>query len=112
MDLEYDYYFISPKRKIIINYIAEFYFEIKGENIPFCEINDKTIKKYVTNKDEKKKDLSFSRMSVTGLSNVKDFTSTEIKSNNFNKGNNNSSNVSNNLSLSKSKNNKVNNYRF
>lgn len=77
MDLEYDYNYVSPKRKIIVQFIAEAYLEGKKEEIAFCELNEKSLKRVVTLKDEKKKDLSFSRMPGSGLSNVRDYIAPE-----------------------------------
>ena len=67
MDLEYDYNYISNKRKTIVKAIAESYFAIKNAKLLFCELECKTLKDYVTLKNEKKKDLSFSRMLETKL---------------------------------------------
>jgi serum/glucocorticoid-regulated kinase 2 len=43
------------------------------DDIKLCEINDKSLKNYVTLKKEKKKDASFSRMLLTGLISVNGF---------------------------------------
>lgn len=72
-DVEYDYNFISPKKKLIIQLIAETFNKIKGVDLYFCEIDAKTLKNYVTLKDEKKKDLNFSRMPLNASTNVKDY---------------------------------------
>lgn len=79
MDLEYDYNYVSPKRSLIVKFIAESYQELKGVEIPFCELNEKSLKKVVTLKDEKKKDLSFSRMPNTGLTSVKDYINPDVE---------------------------------
>jgi len=73
MDLEYDYNYISSKRKIIVKSIAEAYFNSKGTELSFCELDEKSLSKYVTQKSDKKKDLSFSRMSLVGLLPVKNY---------------------------------------
>lgn len=72
-DIEYDYNYISPKKKIIIQKIAESFRLLKNNEIPFCEIDAKSLKPYVTLKDEKKKDLNFSRMPLSFLSNVREY---------------------------------------
>jgi hypothetical protein len=77
MDLEYDYNYVSPKRKIIVQLIADAYNEGKKQDIAFCELNEKSLKRVVTLKDEKKKDLSFSRMPLSGLSSVRDYIAPE-----------------------------------
>jgi hypothetical protein len=66
---------------------------LKGTEISFCEISEKSLDKYVTLKDEKKKDLSFSRMPVTNLTPVKDYYAPSITSQNLN--DNLNSNVNN-----------------
>lgn len=73
MDLEYDYNYISNKRKVIVKAIAESYFSIKNSELLFCELEVKTLKDYVTLKNEKKKDLSFSRMCETKLIPIKNY---------------------------------------
>lgn len=72
-DLEYDYYFISPRKKIIVQIIDEAYFALKQTHILFCLLEEKNLKKVVTLKDEKKKDLSFTRMSQVNLSDICQF---------------------------------------
>ena len=72
-DLEYDYNYISSKRQLIVQFIAEAYFKLKNTSIPFCEVDEKSLKNYVTLKDEKKKDLNFSRMQKTGLIDVTNY---------------------------------------
>ena len=61
-DIEHDYYFQSQERNLIINIIAKFYEEQTGKKIKICEVNEKTLKNYVTGKKEKKKDVSNSKM--------------------------------------------------
>lgn len=72
-DLEYDYNYISPKKKLIIQIINEAYFAIKQTHILFCLLEEKNLKKVVTLKDEKKKDLSFTRMSQVNLEDIVQF---------------------------------------
>ncbi len=62
MDDEYDYYYHSPQRNLIICLIAKFYEEQKGQNLKICEVPEKSLKTYVTSKKEKKKDKNFSKM--------------------------------------------------
>lgn len=78
MDLEYDYNYISPKRKAIVKAIAESYFSIKGTELLFCDLEEKTLKNFVTLKTEKKKDLSFTRMPSTGLTPIKSYYAPQI----------------------------------
>mmetsp|Transcript_8359 Transcript_8359/g.8663 ORF Transcript_8359/g.8663 Transcript_8359/m.8663 type:complete len:485 (+) Transcript_8359:33-1487(+) len=73
MDLEYDYNYISAKRKIIVKFVAEAYLALKGTDLNFCELEEKSLKNYVTLKTEKKKDLSFSRMPENNLTPIRDY---------------------------------------
>ena len=61
-DDEYDYYYHSPQRNLIICLIARFYDEQTGLFLKICEVSDKSLKNYVTGKKEKKKDKSYSKM--------------------------------------------------
>ncbi len=61
-DVEYDYDYISQRRKKIIEYIASNFQELTKKEIPLCEIDEKSLKNYVTLKKEKKKTPDFSRM--------------------------------------------------
>jgi hypothetical protein len=61
-DIEYDYNYISPKKKNIIEFISRSYFEVTKKEIGLCELEAKSLKNVVTSKKEKKKDSNFSRM--------------------------------------------------
>lgn len=87
-DLEYDYHYMSSKRKMIVKEIAESYFAIKNTELPFVELTEKSLSKFVTQKTDKKKDLNFTRMPTTGLTNVKDYYTPRVNNDNsllFNK---------------------------
>ncbi len=87
-DLEYDYHYMSSKRKMIVKEIAESYFAIKNTELPFVELTEKSLSKFVTQKTDKKKDLNFTRMPTTGLTNVKDYYTPRVNKDNsllFNK---------------------------
>lgn len=66
-DEEYDYDYVSQRRKKIIEVIAKGYFEMTNRDLKFCEIESKSLKNVVTLKKEKKKDQNFSRMLTQGL---------------------------------------------
>lgn len=68
---EYDYYYNTKEKKLIVKAFHEAKSK-NGSELQFAKINDKSISNYVTKKDEKKKDLSFSRMPLS-VSNVNDF---------------------------------------
>lgn len=72
-DMEYDYHYISSKRKMIIKELAESYLSIKNVELPFVELSEKSLSKFVTQKTDKKKDLNFSRMPNYGLTSIKDY---------------------------------------
>lgn len=78
MDLEYDYNYISSKRKLIVKSVAESYFNLKQAEMNFAIIDKKSLEDYVTQKNEKKKDLSFSRMPMDCLSPVKDYYTQQV----------------------------------
>ena len=50
-----DYYFISPDKIIIIYIIAKCYENLLKKPIILCKVKDKSIKKYVTGKKDRKK---------------------------------------------------------
>ena len=62
-DDDYDYHYYSQDRILIICIIAYFYQENTKSNFKICESNDKSLKKYVTGKKEKKKNRENSKMS-------------------------------------------------
>ena len=83
-EVEYDYSFQSQERNLVISLISKFYEEQTGKPIKICEVNEKTLKNYVTVKKEKKKDASFSKMDESKIIDTKKFLSEnkflEIKS--------------------------------
>ena len=74
-EVEYDYYFQSHERNLVIKLISKFYEEQTGKPIKLCEANDKTLKNYVTGKKEKKKDSSYSKMDESKIIDTKKFLS-------------------------------------
>lgn len=66
-DFEYDYNYISPRKKKIIEFISKSYFEVLKKEMGLCELEAKSLKNVVTLKKEKKKDVNFSRMPDTFL---------------------------------------------
>ena len=61
-DAEYDYYYISFDRNLLISLISKFYKKNTSKNLKICKVSDKSLKSYVTGKKEKKKDGAFSKM--------------------------------------------------
>jgi len=74
-EVEYDYSFQSQERNLVISLISKFYEEQTGKPIKICEVNEKTLKNYVTVKKEKKKDASFSKMDESKIIDTKKFLS-------------------------------------
>ena len=72
-DDEYDYEYLSSERNAIICLIAIFYQKATGTPLKICEVQEKSLKNYVTGKKEKKKDNSFSRMDPKFLIKTEDF---------------------------------------
>jgi serum/glucocorticoid-regulated kinase 2 len=64
-DDEYDYHYVSQRRKRIIEYIAKAFRDLTGQELKFCEVEIKSLKGFVTSKNEKKKDKNFSKMPKT-----------------------------------------------
>ena len=77
-DDEYDYEYISADRNLIICLIAIFYQNSTFKPIKICEVQEKSLKNYVTGKKEKKKDNSFSRMDQKFLIDTADFINKNI----------------------------------
>ena len=55
-DDEYDYQYISPDRDLILCIMAIFYQKNVNKSLKICEVQEKSLKNYVTGKKEKKKD--------------------------------------------------------
>lgn len=77
-DLEYDYQFISSKKKKILQFIDIAYLNINQRNVPLFVLNVKTLDNYVTSKSEKKKDITASRMPESGFITVHDYISGKV----------------------------------
>ena len=54
-DDEYDYQFQTPDKNILVCLIAYFYESQTNSNLKLCEVPEKSLKNYVTQKKEKKK---------------------------------------------------------
>lgn len=80
-DNEYDYDYVSKSRTEIIEIIAKAFYELKNQKIKFCQIDNKSLKEYVTLKKEKKSDPNFTRMKQELCSDIDDFLN---KDKNFN----------------------------
>ena len=78
-DDEYDYQYIHQDRNLIICFIAIFYQSLAFKPLQICEVEEKTLKNYVTQKKEKKKDNSFSKMDLKFLIDTSDFINKNLK---------------------------------
>ena len=61
-DIDYDYQFISPRKKTIIEIIAKFYKIVNEGELQLYEVNLKSLNEYVTTKKEKEKEKTKSRI--------------------------------------------------
>ena len=61
-DIDYDYHFISPRRKTIIEIISKFYIIINQKELQLFELNIKSLSAYVTTKKEKEKRKNSSKI--------------------------------------------------
>ena len=78
-DDEYDYQYIHQDRDLIICFIAIFYQQEAFKPIQICEVEEKTLKNFVTQKKEKKKDNSYSKMDTKFLIDTADFINQNLK---------------------------------
>ena len=78
-DDEYDYQYIHTERNLIICFLAIFYQNVTMKPIQICEVQEKTLKNYVTQKKEKKKDNSVSKMDTKFLIDTADFIKENLK---------------------------------
>ena len=78
-DDEYDFQYIHNDRNLIICFIAVFYQKVAFKPLQICEVEEKTLKNYVTQKKEKKKDYSFSKMDTKFLIDTNDFINQNMK---------------------------------
>ena len=61
-DEEYDYQYISAKKKTIVEIIAKYYYNIKNEELKLFELNLNSLSTFVTSKKDKTKEKNISRM--------------------------------------------------
>ena len=70
---------MEKDRDLIICFIAIFYQQVAFKPIQICEVQEKTLKNYVTQKKEKKKDNSYSKMDTKFLIDTADFINQNLK---------------------------------
>ena len=72
-DIDYDYHFISARKKTIIEIISKNYLNIKEEELKLFELNVKNLNTFVTTKKDKEKQQKFTRMPKDYQISVKDY---------------------------------------
>ena len=72
-DIDYDYHYISAKKKIIIELISKNYQMINEQEIKLFELNVKNLNTFVTTKKEKEKQRNSTRMPRTSCITVNDY---------------------------------------
>ena len=59
---EYDFHLSNPDKETIIYFIIKFYEKNSKKPLILCEIDEKSLKSFVTSKKDKKKDAAYSRI--------------------------------------------------
>ena len=72
-DEEYDYQYISQKKKTIVEIIAKYYYNILNEELKLFELNVSSLSTFVTSKKEKMKEKSSSRMPRTNCISIGEY---------------------------------------
>ncbi len=72
-EAEYDYDYVSSKRKTIVEILARAYKEDTKKDLKICLLDDKSLKAVVTLKPEKKKNPEFTRMPQKDQINIEEF---------------------------------------
>ena len=72
-DEEYDYQYVSSKKKTIVEIIAKFYYNLIGEELKLFELNVGSLGTFVTSKKEKMKEKNSSRMPRTNCISVGEY---------------------------------------
>ena len=72
-DEEYDYQYLSAKKKTIVEIIAKYYYNIINEELKLFELNLSSLSTFVTTKKEKMKEKNNSRMPRTNCISVYEY---------------------------------------
>jgi hypothetical protein len=78
-DLEYDYYYISTDKILIIIILAKLYEINCGQSLKISEINKANLKSFVTTKKNKTKDSNFSKMDESKIVDIHSFLTEEFE---------------------------------
>ena len=72
-DDDYDYRYISPKKKTIVEILAKYYFNVMGEELKLFELNVGNLSTFVTSKKEKLSSKSKSHMPSTNCISIGEY---------------------------------------
>ena len=72
-DDDYDYQYMSSKKKTIVEILAKYYYNINGEELKLFELNVASLSTFVTSKKEKAKEKSASRMPRTSCISIGEY---------------------------------------
>jgi serum/glucocorticoid-regulated kinase 2 len=72
-DEEYDYQYISAKKKTIVEILAKYYYNIMGEELKLFELKVNKLNTFVTSKSEKMKQKRNSRMPTTNSISIREY---------------------------------------
>ena len=78
-ELENDFHYKSEKKRKIILILSLLYFSLHYKKIPLSLINESNLLNYITLKNEKKKNISYSRQSIKDLIDIDLFLYGNIK---------------------------------
>ena len=72
-DEDYDYQYISAKKKTIVEILAKYYYNINGQELKLFELNVGSLSTFVTSKKEKTKEKNASRMPRTSCISIGEY---------------------------------------
>ena len=72
-DDDYDYRYISSKKKTIVEILAKYYFNVVGYELKLFELNVSSLSQYVTSKKEKSSSKSTSHMPTTNAISIGEY---------------------------------------
>ena len=72
-DEDYDYQYVSAKKKTIVEILAKYYYNINGQELKLFELNVGSLSTFVTSKKEKTKEKNASRMPRTSCISIGEY---------------------------------------
>ena len=73
IDEDYDYQYISAKKKTIVEILAKYYYNLLGQELKLFQLNVNSLSTFVTSKKEKQKDKQASRMPRTSCISIGEY---------------------------------------